>query len=133
VHDLAQAELCYAPQYGSAKDPVNVAGMMAANALHGDMPLADWKDLGSSAAYLLDVREPDEFAAGHIAGATNVPLSQLRNRVTEVPRDRQVWVYCAAGQRAYFAQRLLRQRGVDARNLSGGYTTWQALHDAGES
>jgi rhodanese-related sulfurtransferase len=132
VHDLAEAELCYAPQYGSAKDPVNVAGMMAANALHGDMPLADWTDLGSRAAYLLDVREPDEFAAGHIAGATNLPLSQLRNRVTEVPRDRQVWVYCAAGQRAYFAQRLLRQRGVDALNLSGGYMTWQALHDAGE-
>ena len=132
VHDLAEAELCYAPQYGSAKDPVNVAGMMAANALHGDMPLADWKDLGPRAAYLLDVREPDEFVAGHIAGATNLPLSQLRKRVTEVPRDRQVWVYCAAGQRAYFAQRLLRQRGVDALNLSGGYTTWQALHDAGE-
>ncbi len=132
VHDLAEAELCYAPQYGSAKDPVNVAGMMAANVLHGDMPLADWRDLRLSTAYLLDVREPDEFVAGHIAGATNVPLSQLRNRVTEVPRDRQVWVYCAAGQRAYFAQRLLRQRGVDALNLSGGYMTWQALHDAGE-
>jgi NADPH-dependent 2,4-dienoyl-CoA reductase/sulfur reductase-like enzyme/rhodanese-related sulfurtransferase len=132
VHDLAEAELCYAPQYGSAKDPVNVAGMMAANALHGDMPLADWKGLGNGAGYLLDVREPDEFAAGHIAGATNVPLSQLRHRVTEVPHDRQVWVYCAAGQRAYFAQRLLRQRGVDALNLSGGYTTWRALHDAGE-
>jgi NADPH-dependent 2,4-dienoyl-CoA reductase/sulfur reductase-like enzyme/rhodanese-related sulfurtransferase len=132
VHDLAEAELCYAPQYGSAKDPVNVAGMMAANALHGDMPLADWRELRSATAYLLDVREPEEFAAGHVEGATNIPLSQLRRRVTEVPRDRPVWTYCAAGQRAYFAQRLLRQRGVDAFNLSGGYTTWQALHDAGE-
>lgn len=130
VHDLAEAELCYAPQYGSAKDPVNVAGMMAANALRGDMPLADWSALGSTKASLLDVREPDEFANGHIEGATNLPLSQLRRREAEVPRDREVWVYCAAGQRAYFAQRLLRQRGVDARNLSGGYTTWKALHDA---
>jgi NADPH-dependent 2,4-dienoyl-CoA reductase/sulfur reductase-like enzyme/rhodanese-related sulfurtransferase len=131
VHDLAEAELCYAPQYGAAKDPVNVAGMMAGNALRGDMPLADWSALPSTSAYLLDVREPDEFASGHLQGATNLPLSQLRKRVDEVPRDRQVWVYCAAGQRGYFAQRLLRQRGVDALNLSGGYTTWKALRDAG--
>ena len=133
VHDLAEAELCYAPQYGSAKDPVNVAGMMAGNALRGDMPLADWKELRSTKAWLLDVREPDEFARGHLDGATNVPLSQLRKRESEVPRDREVWVYCAAGQRAYFAQRLLRQRGVNALNLSGGFTTWQSMHDAGEA
>ncbi len=132
VHDLAEAELCYAPQYGSAKDPVNVAGMMAGNALRGDMPLADWKGLRSTKAWLLDVREPDEFAKGHLDGATNVPLSQLRKREGEVPRDREVWVYCAAGQRAYFAQRLLRQRGVNALNLSGGFTTWRSMHDAGE-
>jgi rhodanese-related sulfurtransferase len=131
VHDLAEAELCYAPQFGSAKDPVNVARMMAANALNGDMPLADWAALPATTAFLLDVREPEEFAAGHLEGATNLPLSQLRKRLDEVPRDRQVWVYCAAGQRGYFAQRLLRQRGVDALNLSGGFTTWQALHRAG--
>jgi len=132
VHDLAEAELCYAPQYGAAKDPVNVAGMMAGNALRGDMPLADWRAVATTDAYLLDVREPDEFGKGHLAGATNIPLSELRKRVDEVPRDREVWVYCAAGQRAYFAQRLLRQSGVDAMNLSGGYTTWRALQDAGE-
>jgi NADPH-dependent 2,4-dienoyl-CoA reductase/sulfur reductase-like enzyme/rhodanese-related sulfurtransferase len=131
VHDLAEAELCYAPQYGAAKDPVNVAGMMAQNALRGDMPLADWKQLGSTPAHLVDVREPDEFANGHLEGATNLPLSQLRRRVEEVPRDREVWVYCAAGQRAYFAQRLLRQRGIDAKNLSGGYATWLELASAG--
>jgi NADPH-dependent 2,4-dienoyl-CoA reductase/sulfur reductase-like enzyme/rhodanese-related sulfurtransferase len=132
VYDLAEAELCYAPQYGAAKDPVNVAGMMASNALRGDMPLADWNALRATTALLLDVREPDEYAKGHLEGATNVPLSQLRRRVDEVPRDREVWVYCAAGQRAYFAQRLLRQRGVDAKNLSGGYTTWLAFRDAGD-
>jgi NADPH-dependent 2,4-dienoyl-CoA reductase/sulfur reductase-like enzyme/rhodanese-related sulfurtransferase len=132
VHDLAEAELCYAPQYGAAKDPVNVAGMMAGNVLRGDMPLADWRALGTTKAYLLDVCEPEEFAKGHLEGATNVPLSQLRKRVDEVPRDREVWVYCAAGQRGYFAQRLLRQRGVDALNLSGGFTTWRSLRDAGE-
>jgi NADPH-dependent 2,4-dienoyl-CoA reductase/sulfur reductase-like enzyme len=74
VHDLAEAELCYAPQYGSAKDPVNVAGMMAGNALRGDMPLADWKALPTTSALLLDVREPEEFEKGHLAGAVHPAL-----------------------------------------------------------
>jgi rhodanese-related sulfurtransferase len=130
VHDLAEAELGYAPQYGAAKDPVNVAGMLAQNVLRGDMPLADWKEVGSTPALLLDVREADEFAKGHLEGAQNLPLSQLRKRVDELPHDREVWVYCAVGQRAYFAQRLLRQRGIDAKNLSGGYATWLALASA---
>jgi NADPH-dependent 2,4-dienoyl-CoA reductase/sulfur reductase-like enzyme/rhodanese-related sulfurtransferase len=131
VHDLAEAELCYAPQYGAAKDPVNVAGMLAENALSGDMPLARWADVHTTKALLLDVREPDEFAAGHLDRAVNVPLSELRKRASELPKDREIWVYCAAGQRAYFAQRFLLQNGFDTKNLSGGYTTWLALSDAG--
>ena len=86
VHDLAEVELCYAPQFGAAKDPVNVAGMMAANALRGDMPLADWSGIGRTSAVLLDVREPDEFARGHLEGAVNLPLSELRRRIDDVPR-----------------------------------------------
>jgi NADPH-dependent 2,4-dienoyl-CoA reductase/sulfur reductase-like enzyme len=120
VDDLAEAELCYAPQYGAAKDPVNVAGMMAGNALRGDMPLADWEKVRSGNVVLLDVREPGEFEQGHIEGAINLPLSELRRRVGEVPRGRELYLYCAAGQRAYFAQRLLLQEGFDAKNLSGG-------------
>ena len=131
VHDLAEVELCYAPQFGAAKDPVNVAGMMAANALRGDMPLADWSGIGRTPAVLLDVREPDEFARGHLEGAVNLPLSELRRRIDEVPRGREVWVYCAAGQRAYYAQRLLMQRGLDVKNLSGGFTTYGMMRDAG--
>ncbi len=131
VHDLAEAELCYAPQFGAAKDPVNVAGMLAANALRGDMPLADWSELGRTSAVLLDVREPDEFARGHLAGAVNLPLSELRRRIHEVPRGRELWVYCAAGQRAYFAQRLLMHLGLDAKNLSGGFTTYTMMREAG--
>jgi rhodanese-related sulfurtransferase len=131
VHDLAEAELCYAPQYGAAKDPVNIAGMMAANVLSGDMPVADWGRLGSRDVALLDVREPDEFAGGHIEGAINVPLSQLRRRIEDIPKGVEILVYCAAGQRAYFAQRLLRQLGFDAKNLSGGYATWIALRAIG--
>ena len=131
VHDLAEVELCYAPQFGAAKDPVNVAGMMAANALRGDMPLADWSEIGQTSAALLDVREPDEFARGHLEGAVNLPLSELRRRVNDIPRGRELWVYCAAGQRAYYAQRLLMQRGLDVRNLSGGFATYTMLHEAG--
>jgi rhodanese-related sulfurtransferase len=124
-------ELCYAPQFGAAKDPVNVAGMMAANVLRGDMPLADWSRLSQTTAALLDVREPDEFVRGHLPGAVNLPLSELRRRLHEVPRGRELWVYCAAGQRAYFAQRLLRQLGHDAKNLSGGFTTYTMMREAG--
>ena len=131
VHDLAEVELCYAPQFGAAKDPVNVAGMMAANALRGDMPLATWSELGSTHALLLDVREPEEFARGHLEGAMNLPLSELRRRIHDVPRGRELWVYCAAGQRAYFAQRLLVQHGLDVKNLSGGFTTYSMMRDAG--
>ena len=131
VHDLAEVELCYAPQFGAAKDPVNVAGMMAANALRGDMPLADWSETDATRALLLDVREPEEFSRGHLAGAVNLPLSELRRRLDEVPRGREVWVYCAAGQRAYYAQRLLMQRGLDAKNLSGGFMTYGMMREAG--
>jgi rhodanese-related sulfurtransferase len=131
VHDLAEAELCYAPQFGAAKDPVNVAGMLAENVLNGDMPVADWPELGQTGALLLDVREPDEFAEGHVPRAINVPLSQMRARYAELPRDREIWTCCRVGQRAYYATRFLAQHGYRARNLSGGYMTYQALKGAG--
>jgi NADPH-dependent 2,4-dienoyl-CoA reductase/sulfur reductase-like enzyme/rhodanese-related sulfurtransferase len=131
VHDLAEAELCYAPQFGAAKDPVNLAGMLAENVLNGDMPVADWLELDRTDALLLDVREGDEFSRGHIPKAINLPLSQLRARYVELPKDRDIWVCCAVGQRAYFAARFLTQHGYRSRNLSGGYTTYRALRAAG--
>lgn len=130
VHDLAELELCYAPQFGSAKDPANLAGMMAVNVLRGDMVLGDWRDVGAASNLLLDVREAHEFERGHIEGALNIPLSALRQRYVELPRDKRVLVYCAVGQRGYFAQRFLLQHGFDAQNLSGGFTTWQAMREA---
>jgi NADPH-dependent 2,4-dienoyl-CoA reductase/sulfur reductase-like enzyme/rhodanese-related sulfurtransferase len=131
VHDLAEAELCYAPQFGAAKDPVNVAGMLAANVLNGDTALADWQALATTDALLLDVREPAEFASGHVPGAMNVPLSQLRRRYRELPREREIWVYCGVGQRAYFATRFLGMHGYRSRNLSGGYETYKAFAMSG--
>jgi rhodanese-related sulfurtransferase len=130
VRDLAEAELCYAPQFGAAKDPVNLAGMIAANHLDGDMPLAKWRRLGSDGEVVVDVRESDEFAAGHVAGAVNLPLSQLRQRYEELPRDRPLAVYCQVGQRGYYAVRFLLQHGYPAANLSGGWTTYEALSAA---
>lgn len=131
VRDLAEAELCYAPQFGGAKDPANLAGMIAVNHLDGLMPLADWPTLGGKDALLVDVREPAEYEAGHIEGAVNLPLSQLRERHRELPADRPLAIYCGVGQRGYFAVRFLAQHGVRAANLSGGYATYRALRAAG--
>jgi len=127
VFDLEEAELCYAPQYGSAKDPVNLAGMIAANLLHGYGSVAHWKDLPSSDAFILDVREPSEFKRGHVEHALNVPLGGLRERIAELPSDREIWTYCYVGQRSYFATRILEQYGFTVRNISGGYLMYRAV------
>ena len=124
VFDLEEAELCYAPQFGAAKDPVNMAGMIAANVLRGDVPLASWDALSETQALVLDVREPSEFAAGHIEGAVNIPLPQIRDRLAEIPRGRELWLYCGVGQRSYYALRILLQLGFNARNLPGGFKTY---------
>ncbi len=126
VFDLEEAELCYAPQFGAAKDPVNIAGMIAANVLRGDAPVAHWADVRSSQPYVLDVREPQEFDLGHVEGAHNIPLHSLRDRMSELPREREILVYCAVGQRSYYASRALRLNGFPARNLSGGMKTYHA-------
>jgi NADPH-dependent 2,4-dienoyl-CoA reductase/sulfur reductase-like enzyme/rhodanese-related sulfurtransferase len=118
VYDLEEAELCYAPQFGSAKDPVNIAGMIAANVLRGDMPLCHWD--AASDGLLLDVREPAEVAVQPVLGAVNVPLGQLRARLAELPRDREIHVVCRSGQRAHTATRILMQHGFRAKNVSGG-------------
>jgi NADPH-dependent 2,4-dienoyl-CoA reductase/sulfur reductase-like enzyme/rhodanese-related sulfurtransferase len=131
VRDLAEAELCYAPQFGGAKDPVNLAGMIAVNHLDGLMPLADWQALDADGVVVVDVREPDEYAAGHIPGARNLPLSVLRKRYRELPRDRALTLYCGVGQRAYYAARFLGLNGYQVANLSGGYATYQALRGSG--
>jgi NADPH-dependent 2,4-dienoyl-CoA reductase/sulfur reductase-like enzyme/rhodanese-related sulfurtransferase len=118
VYDLEESELCYAPQFGSAKDPVNFAGMIAADILRGDMPITHWDEAADG--FLLDVRAPMELAVESIAGARNIPLGELRGRLDELPRDREILVICRSGARAYYATRLLLQRGFRARTLAGG-------------
>lgn len=128
VFDLEEMELCYAPQYGSAKDPINMAGFVAAGLLRGDHPQVDVEAVSaieeSKRPLLLDVRTPQEFAAGNIPGAVNIPVDDLRARLEEVPRDREIAVYCQVGQRGYLATRILRQRGYAASNIGGGYKTY---------
>ena len=118
VYDLEESELCYAPPFGSAKDPVNFAGMVAADVLRGDMPLRHWPSVGGE--FLLDVRNPAELAAESVEGAVNIPLPQLRSRLSELPRDREILVICRSAQRAYYATQILLQNGFKASNLSGG-------------
>jgi NADPH-dependent 2,4-dienoyl-CoA reductase/sulfur reductase-like enzyme/rhodanese-related sulfurtransferase len=133
VHDLAELELAYAPPYGSAKDPVNLAGMAAQNVLAGDVQLAQWDELSraTQGALVLDVRRPDERAKGEIGGSVHIPLDQLRARSDELPRDREIVVHCHSGQRSYFACRLLAQRGFKVRNLTGSWRTYQAAANGG--
>jgi pyruvate/2-oxoglutarate dehydrogenase complex dihydrolipoamide dehydrogenase (E3) component/rhodanese-related sulfurtransferase len=118
VYDLEEAELCYAPQFGSAKDAVNFAGMVAADVLRGDMPLAHWGE--GPDGFLLDVRQPVELAVESVPGALNIPLGELRARLAELPRDKEIHVICRSAQRAYYATRLLQQNGFAVRTISGG-------------
>lgn len=118
VYDLEEAELCYAPQFGSAKDAVNFAGMVAADVLRGDMPLTHWD--ATDGAFLLDVRQPVELVIEKVPGALNIPLGELRGRLGELPRDKEIHVICRSAQRAYYATRVLMQNGFKVRNISGG-------------
>jgi NADPH-dependent 2,4-dienoyl-CoA reductase/sulfur reductase-like enzyme/rhodanese-related sulfurtransferase len=121
VFDLEEAELCYAPQYGAAKDPVNIVGMIASNVLRNETAIAHWTDLDQSDVYLLDTRTSDEFEQGHIDAAVNISMEDLRKRLPELPRDREIWTYCLVGKRSYFAARLLANAGFNVRTISGGY------------
>ncbi|MFQ3621494.1 MAG: DsrE/DsrF/DrsH-like family protein, partial [Spirochaetales bacterium] len=129
VIDLTEIEHAYAPPYSSAKDPVNMAGFVAENIIRGKSNHIQWHELvekDSSSLFLLDVRTAEEYALGTIEGAVNIPHYEVRNRLSEIPRDRPVIVFCAAGLRAYLAERILREHGYsEVYNLSGGYKTYQ--------
>lgn len=153
VYDLEEAELCYAPQFGATKDPVNLAGMIAANQLRGMHPLAKWEELLEThvqvsesqddasqllafilndpfaQAQLVDVRTEAEFEQKHIPNAINIPLDNLRERLDELSREREIWVVCGVGQRAYNAARILQQHGFRVKNLSGGMQTYATYRD----
>ena len=133
VFDLEEMELAYSPQYGSAKDPINMAGFVAAGLLRGEHPQVDVDSVLDGGVpgkqpFLLDVRTPQEYAAGHLPESRNIPVDELRSHLGDLPRDREVAVYCQVGQRGYLATRILRQEGFDAVNIGGGYKTYELFH-----
>ena len=132
VFDLEEMELAYAPQYGSAKDPINMAGFVAGGLMRGEHPQVDVETVLAAPAdqrpFLLDVRTAEEFSAGSIPGAVNIPVDDLRARLEELPRDREIAAYCQVGQRGYLATRILQQAGFSAANIGGGYKTYKLLH-----
>lgn len=128
IYDLQEIEHAYAPPFSSAKDPVNMAGFIAENILEGDVRVVHWQAIENAGneEMILDIRTREEYESGHIDGAINIPLDELRDRLSEVPKDKLIYVYCAVGLRGYTASRILMQRGYESvYNLSGGYTTYR--------
>jgi rhodanese-related sulfurtransferase len=132
VFDLEEMELAYSPQYVSAKDPINMAGFVAAGLLRGDHPQIDVGDAVNATSngrpVLVDVRTPQEHDREHIPGAINIPVDELRSRLAELARDREIAVYCQVGQRGYLATRILLQAGFKVVNIGGGFKTYKLAH-----
>lgn len=125
VYDLEELELAYAPPYSSAKDPVNMAGFVATNILKGDIEVTYWHNVESITSdanmFLLDVRTEAEFKKGHIKGAVNIPLDEIRSKLNSIPRDKEIITYCQVGLRSYVAARILMQKDYMVKSLTGGY------------
>lgn len=130
VRDLAEVELCYAPPFNSAKSPVNMLGFIASNVLDGLMDVTCPEDVKEE-DFVLDVRTPQEYAAGHIAGSVNIPLDELRERLGELPKDTAITVTCAVGLRGYIAASILVGHGFKALDLTGGYRMYATAKRAG--
>lgn len=126
IYDLMRVEHAYAPPFSSAKDPIAIAGYVANNIVNGVMSVINWRDIDSCKdVLLLDVRTSAEYSFGSISGAVNIPLDELRGRIDEIPTDKDVYLFCAVGLRAYLAIKILTARGFkNVKNLSGGYKTY---------
>lgn len=135
VYDLQDIEVCYAPPYNSAKDPVNMMGYCGANIMENIVENTQWyeiDDLVEKGEYILDVREEYEVSNGAIKNAINIPLGQLRDRLDEIPKDRKVYVSCQVGLRGYIACTILNQHGYNTSNIDGGYKTYRSIKTAEE-
>ena len=132
IYDLVEFEHAYAPPYSSAKDPVNMAGFVAENILLNRLHILYWNDVASLGEndMLIDVRSPEEYASGTIPNAINIPVDDLRKRINELPRDKNIYIFCQVGLRGYLAQRILLQNGYEkVRNISGGYALWNVCNE----
>lgn len=133
VYDLQDTEVCYAPPYNSAKDPVNMMGYCGANIMEKIVENTQWheiEDLVKNDEYILDVREEYEVSNGSIPNVVNIPLGQLRDRLDEIPKDRKIYVTCQVGLRGYIACTILNQYGYNTSNIDGGYKTYSSIKEA---
>ncbi|ADL42332.1 FAD-dependent pyridine nucleotide-disulphide oxidoreductase [Caldicellulosiruptor obsidiansis OB47] len=132
VFDLENLDLVYAPPFSSAKDPVIMAGMTASNIIRGEvkniLPDRVFEHLDNPDYIILDVRTPEEYEFGHIKGAVNIPVDELRNRLSELPKDKKIIVYCGVGFRSYHGCLILKANGFDCLNMSGGWTSWRMYY-----
>ncbi|MDL2296525.1 FAD-dependent oxidoreductase [Bacteroidales bacterium OttesenSCG-928-B11] len=130
IYDLMKVEHTYAPPFSSAKDPIAIAGYVAANILSGAMPYATWRELNNAdpdEIVVLDVRTKDEFSTEHTSNAINIPLDELRKRMDEIPKEKSIYIYCAIGLRGYLATKILLASGYpNVKNVLGGYKTYWA-------
>lgn len=130
VEDLTKLEHAYAPPFSSAKDPVAISGYVASNILNGKMNPLYWREMlevDTNKVALIDVRTVEEYASGTIPGAINIPVDDLRDRLSELPTDRPIWLFCGVGLRGYLASNILKARGYkEVRNLIGGITTYNS-------
>ena len=128
---LSELELAYAPPYSSAKDPVNMAGFMIENILTGKVKQFSYNDLNSvqsdENAFLLDARTPSEYAGGCAEGFVNIPVNEIRKRISEIPQNKKIYVMCQSGLRSYIACRILTQNGFDCYNFAGGYRFYEMI------
>lgn len=132
VYDLQELELAYAPPFSSAKDPVNMAGYVAANILQKAVQVVPWEEVPervAGGAFLIDVRAPKEVEKGGVEGACNISVDELRARMDEIPKDKEILVFCQVGLRAYIAARILAQNGYDVKNIDGGYKLYRELRE----
>ena len=131
ITDLTTLELCYAPPFGSAKDPVNMLGFVAENVVSGKLKQFFWHDVENlprdGSVFLLDTRTPFEVMQGKIDGFVNIPLDSLRQRINEIPKDRPIYVHCHSGLRSYLACRILTGNGYDCYNLAGGWRLYESV------
>ena len=131
ITDLTTLELCYAPPFSSAKDPVNMLGFVAENIVSGKLKQFFWHDvenlLRDGSVFLLDTRTPFEVMQGKIDGFVNIPLDELRERIDEIPKDKPIYVHCHSGLRSYLACRILIGNGYDCYNLAGGWRLYESV------
>jgi CoA-disulfide reductase len=131
VKDLTELELSYAPPYSSAKDPVNMAGYVAENVLKGNLEVfvpREIENYSSEKAQLVDVRTGAEYDMGHIEGSIDIPVDEIRGRLNEFDKNKEVWLYCQVGLRGYIASRILTQQGFKVKNMTGGYKLYSVAN-----